>query len=160
MAEIIRREVAAQPEPFTGERLTSAVDGQVQIEHYHRYLFARALVRDLDVLDVASGEGYGAALLAQVARSVVGVDYSRPTVRSATANFPRPNLRFLQADARACRWPTPPSTQWYHLKQSNTSIGKMNSCAKCAACCAPTDASSSARRIATSIPGGEPLSRA
>ena len=101
MAEIIRREVAQHPEPFTGERLTSAIDGQVQIEHYHRYLFARALVRDLDVLDVASGEGYGAALLAQVARSVVGVDCSHPTVHSAIANFPRPNLRFLQADARA-----------------------------------------------------------
>jgi SAM-dependent methyltransferase len=101
VAEIIRREVAAQPEPFTGERLTSAIDGQVQIEHYHRYLFARALVRNLDVLDVASGEGYGAALLAQVARSVVGVDRSRPTVLSANANFPRPNLHFLQADARA-----------------------------------------------------------
>ena len=101
MAEIIRREVAARPEPFTGERLTSAIDGQVQIEHYHRYLFARALVRDLDVMDVASGEGYGAALLAQVARSVVGVDDSQPTVQSAIANFPRANLRFLQADARA-----------------------------------------------------------
>jgi SAM-dependent methyltransferase len=101
VAEIIRREVAQNPQPFTGERLTSAIDGQVQIEHYHRYLFARALVRELDVLDVACGEGYGAALLAQVARSVVGVDCSHPTVQNAIANFPRSNLNFLQADARA-----------------------------------------------------------
>jgi SAM-dependent methyltransferase len=101
MGEIFRRETAEHPEPFTGERLTTAIGGQVQIEHYHRYLFARSFVRGLDVLDVASGEGYGSALLAQVARSVVGVEYSEPTVRGAVGNFVRPNLRFLRADARA-----------------------------------------------------------
>lgn len=101
MGEIFRREMAEHPEPFTGERLTTAVGGQVQIEHYHRYLFARSLVAGLDVLDVASGEGYGSAQLAQVARSVIGVEYSAPTVRGAASNFARANLRFLQADARA-----------------------------------------------------------
>jgi SAM-dependent methyltransferase len=101
MGEIFRRETAEHPEPFTGERLTAAVGGQVQIEHYHRYLFARSFVADLDVLDVASGEGYGSALLAQVARTVVGVECSGPTVAAAAKNFPRPNLCFLQSDARA-----------------------------------------------------------
>ncbi len=101
MGEIFRRETAEHPEPFTGERLTTAIGGQMQVEHYHRYLFARSLVAGLDVLDVASGEGYGSALLAQVAGSVVGAEYSGPTVRVAAANFPRANLRFLQADARA-----------------------------------------------------------
>jgi SAM-dependent methyltransferase len=95
------REAARTPEAFTGERLTSAIDGQVQIEHYHRYLFARTFCQGLDVLDVASGEGYGSAQLAQVARSVVGVEYSADTVQSAVANFARPNLRFTQGDARA-----------------------------------------------------------
>ena len=56
----------------------------MQIEHYHRYLFARSLAHGCDVLDVASGEGYGAALLAQVARSVIGVEYSAPTARAAS----------------------------------------------------------------------------
>jgi SAM-dependent methyltransferase len=101
MGDIFRRETAEHPEPFTGERLTTAVGGQVQIEHYHRYLFARRFVAGLDVLDVASGEGYGSALLAQVARSVVGVEHSGPTVRGAASNFPRRNLQFIQGDARA-----------------------------------------------------------
>jgi SAM-dependent methyltransferase len=101
MGEIFRREIAEHPEPFTGERLTTAITGQVQVEHYHRYLLARSLARGLDVLDVASGEGYGSALLAQVARSVVGVEYSGPTASTAAANFVRDNLRFLQGDARA-----------------------------------------------------------
>lgn len=101
MGDIFKREAAADPEPFTGERLTSALNGQTQIEHYHRYLFARSLCAGLDVLDVASGEGYGSAQLAQVARFVVGVEYSESTVRSATTNFQRPNLLYLQGDARA-----------------------------------------------------------
>ncbi len=88
MGDIFRRETAEHPEPFTGERLTTAVGGQVQVEHYHRYLFARGFVAGLDVLDVASGEGYGSALLAQVARSVVGIEHSGPTVCGAARNFP------------------------------------------------------------------------
>ena len=101
MGDIFRRETAERPEPFTGERLTAAIGGQVQIEHYHRYLFARSLVAGLDVLDVASGEGYGSALLAQVARSVIGIEHSGSTVCAAARSFPRSNLRFLQGDARA-----------------------------------------------------------
>jgi protein-L-isoaspartate O-methyltransferase len=105
VAEIFPREAAADPEPFTGERLTSALSGQTQIEHYHRYLYARALCRGLDVLDVASGEGYGAAQIAQVARRVVGVEFATATVRGAMRNFRRDNLVFAQGDARALPLP-------------------------------------------------------
>jgi SAM-dependent methyltransferase len=105
MGDRFRREAASSPEPFTGERLTSAIGGQVQIEHYHRYLFARALCDGLDVLDVASGEGYGAAQLAQVARSVVGVEYDAATVAGAAGSFRRDNLTYVQGDARALPLP-------------------------------------------------------
>ena len=94
------REAAPNPEPFTGERLTSAITGQVAIEHYHRYLFARAYCQDRDVVDVASGEGYGSAQLAQVARSVIGIEYAAETAIRARANFDRPNLHFVNGDAR------------------------------------------------------------
>ena len=105
MGEIFPREIAPHPETFTGERLTSALGGQTQIEHYHRYLFARALCADRDVLDVASGEGYGTAMLAQVARSATGVEYAAATAQLAAGNFVRPNLRYLQGDARALPLP-------------------------------------------------------
>jgi SAM-dependent methyltransferase len=101
MRESFPREAAANPEPFTGERLTASVHGQVEIEHYHRYLFSRGLCRDRDVLDVACGEGYGAAQLAQVASQVVGVEVAWATVRNAAANFPRSNLSFVRGDARS-----------------------------------------------------------
>jgi len=97
MRETFPREAAANPEPFTGERLTASVHGQIEVEHYHRYLFSRAFCRDRDVLDVASGEGYGAAQLAQVARHVVGVEYSGATARNAAANGWH-ELAFLAAD--------------------------------------------------------------
>jgi glycosyltransferase involved in cell wall biosynthesis/GT2 family glycosyltransferase/ubiquinone/menaquinone biosynthesis C-methylase UbiE len=95
----------ALPLAFTGERMTSCVDGQIEFEHYHRYCLARDLCEGRDVLDVASGEGYGSALLADVARSVVGVEIDANAVAHAQANYTRDNLRFLQGDALAIPLP-------------------------------------------------------
>lgn len=100
MGEIFQRAAPSSALAWTGERLTTETTGQVEIEHLHRYFFARALCRGLDVLDVASGEGYGAALLAQVAKSVVGVEIAPETVEHARAAYDAPGLTFLQGDAR------------------------------------------------------------
>ena len=86
---------------FTGERLTSAVEGQIEFEHYHRYCLARDLCAGRDVLDVASGEGYGTAILAGVARSIMGVDIDPVAVTHAEASYARSNLRFVQGDVLA-----------------------------------------------------------
>ncbi|MGX5831023.1 methyltransferase domain-containing protein [Mesorhizobium sp. 43Arga] len=101
MGEIFERVLPRQALEWTGERLTTATAGQVEIEHLHRYFLARALCRDLDVVDVASGEGYGSALLAQVARSVVGIELSEEAVAHAQGGYVAPNLRYLQGDARS-----------------------------------------------------------
>ncbi|TPJ75509.1 methyltransferase domain-containing protein [Mesorhizobium sp. B2-5-13] len=100
MGEIFERVLPRQALEWTGERLTTATAGQVEIEHLHRYFLARALCRDLDVVDVASGEGYGSALLAQVARSVVGIELSDEAVEHAQGGYVAPNLRYQQGDAR------------------------------------------------------------
>jgi GT2 family glycosyltransferase/2-polyprenyl-3-methyl-5-hydroxy-6-metoxy-1,4-benzoquinol methylase len=81
--------------------MTSAVEGQIEFEHYHRYCFARDLCDGLDVLDVASGEGYGSAILAAVARSVVGVEVASVAVAHAEASYHAANLRFLEGNALA-----------------------------------------------------------
>jgi SAM-dependent methyltransferase len=86
--------------PFTGERLTSEHGGQTEIEHLHRYLLAREWCRNKDVLDVASGEGYGTALLAQVAKSAIGVEIAPDAVAHATSSYVRENLTYQQGDAR------------------------------------------------------------
>ena len=100
MGEIFERPFPPQALNWTGERLTTETTGQTEIEHLHRYFFARSLCRGLDVLDIASGEGYGAAMLAQVARSVTGVEISAEAVEHAKSAYDRPNLRYLVGDAR------------------------------------------------------------
>jgi 2-polyprenyl-3-methyl-5-hydroxy-6-metoxy-1,4-benzoquinol methylase len=70
----------------TGERLMPEQQhGElVHAEHLARYRLAAQLARGRKVLDVACGEGYGAALLAAAgASSVVGVDLDEATVEHA-----------------------------------------------------------------------------
>jgi SAM-dependent methyltransferase len=101
MGEIFSRPLPGKRLPFTGERLTSELGGQTEIEHLHRYLLARNLCRGKEVLDIASGEGYGSALLSQVATSVVGVDVSAEACEHAAANYQSDRLQFLQGNAHA-----------------------------------------------------------
>lgn len=89
---------------FSGERLQSVSSGEGMMKH-HRYFLARDFCNDLDVLDIAAGEGYGSAILAQVAKSVVGVEIDLAIVEAANTEFVRPNLRYLQGDARAIPLP-------------------------------------------------------
>lgn len=53
------------------------------------------------MLDVASGEGYGAALLAPIARTVTGVEIDPASVAHAARSYQRDNLAFVRGDARA-----------------------------------------------------------
>lgn len=86
---------------WTGERCVPwASDPPVIYEHFHRYLFAASLVDGRDVLDLASGEGFGTALLAESARSVVGIDIDQRTVEHSKLNYQAENLEFQVGDAR------------------------------------------------------------
>lgn len=87
---------------FTGERFTPECVREIWYEHMHRYAFARPFARGLRVLDAACGEGYGAALMAQVADEVVGLDISGQAIEHARARYgDRTNLRFEVADCTA-----------------------------------------------------------
>ncbi|MGZ9203641.1 MAG: glycosyltransferase, partial [Nitrospira sp.] len=81
--------------PFTGERYVPALGGQIKYEHLHRYCLALDWAKGKTVLDVASGEGYGAVILARVATRVVGVDLNSECARYATQRYQdRHNLTF------------------------------------------------------------------
>src|SRR5262245_60715223 len=80
---------------FSGERYVPSLQGGIKHEHLHRYALCLELVFGKSVLDVASGEGYGAALLASAAKSVVGVDIDAGSVEHAKRTYGRPNLDFL-----------------------------------------------------------------
>jgi len=86
--------------PFTGERFTPECVREIWYEHLHRYAFARALCAGWHVLDAACGEGYGSAVLADTAASVLGVDIADEAVQHAQKRYAgRANLRFQQGDA-------------------------------------------------------------
>ncbi|HST02844.1 MAG TPA: class I SAM-dependent methyltransferase [Usitatibacter sp.] len=73
--------------PFTGERFIPGTPGEIWIEHWHRYHFASRWVAGRRVLDVACGEGYGSALLARHAASVIGVDISQQAIDHARGAY-------------------------------------------------------------------------
>ncbi len=85
---------------FTGERFVPTESGELAYEHWHRYAWCQELARGRRVLDVACGEGYGSALLADVAEAVDGVDIAVEAVSSARSTYgTRANLRFHEASA-------------------------------------------------------------
>lgn len=91
---------------FTGERFVPTEHGVIRQEHLHRYAWCLPIVEGKDVLDVASGEGYGSAMLASRARSVRGVDISPEAVDHATERYAAlSNLGYVQGSAAAIPLP-------------------------------------------------------
>lgn len=78
----------------TGERFLPGMSNDVKLEHMHRYSFASDFVRDMRVLDIASGEGYGSAKMAKNAVNVIGVDISEEAVEFAKEKYSRENLEY------------------------------------------------------------------
>ncbi|KAB0638878.1 glycosyltransferase [Burkholderia stagnalis] len=72
---------------FTGERFIPTEQGEIRYEHMHRYGWMLETLQGKDVLDIACGEGYGSALLATRARSVIGVDIDVGVVEHASQRY-------------------------------------------------------------------------
>jgi ubiquinone/menaquinone biosynthesis C-methylase UbiE len=89
----------ASPLEFTGERFTPECVREIWYEHWHRYAFALPLAQGRRVLDAACGEGFGSALLAGGARSVLGLDIAPEAIAHARARYgARARLGFEVAD--------------------------------------------------------------
>jgi 2-polyprenyl-3-methyl-5-hydroxy-6-metoxy-1,4-benzoquinol methylase len=69
--------------------------------HEKRYWFALPYCTGRRVLDAACGVGYGSALLADAAASVVGIDLSEDAIGYARSRYARPNLEFRVDDLQA-----------------------------------------------------------
>lgn len=92
-------QVPSIPAPLIadGERfLPGQMKGSIELEHIHRYRFASQLVQGMDVLDIASGEGYGSAFLASFARHVTGVDIAQDAITHASLKYRAENLKYIQ----------------------------------------------------------------
>jgi len=91
---------------FTGERvIPGQVDADLWNEHIARYAFAARRSAGRCVLDAGCGSGYGSALLAESARSVIGVDIAAEAVAYARHQFTAPRLAFVQASCTSLPFP-------------------------------------------------------
>lgn len=95
MSELFRQVQPDTPLTWTGERMVTSQSGAIGAEHFHRYFIARELCRSMDVLDAASGEGYGSAFLSQTARRVVGVEIDPQSVEHAASTYRSSNLQYV-----------------------------------------------------------------
>jgi len=96
----LRNPAAPRLIEWTGERCVPwTQDAAIVYEHFHRYLWAAAQVSGGRVLDVGSGEGFGAAILAGGAAEVTGIDVDERAVEHAAANYTAANVRFEAASA-------------------------------------------------------------
>lgn len=86
----------------TGERLIPELHKQSLTygEHLSRYAAAKSLVKGKTVLDIASGTGYGTALLAASAKKVIGVDYDKDAIEYSKKLYKLDNIKFIQGDAQ------------------------------------------------------------
>jgi ubiquinone/menaquinone biosynthesis C-methylase UbiE len=82
------------------ERFDPSVKFHTWYEHWHRYHFIKDLVKGKRVGDIACGEGYGSALLASYADSVIGVDIDSNVISNAKEKYKnKSNLSYIQSNA-------------------------------------------------------------
>ena len=82
---------------YSGERfIPNECSGEIAVEHYQRYQFAKQLVGGKIVLDAACGEGYGSSIVSETASQVYGLDISQETVELANKKYGGPRLSYVQ----------------------------------------------------------------
>lgn len=84
---------------FTGERYCPEVKGEIELEHSQRYALAKCLAAGKIVLDVASGEGYGSAMLAKTAALVFGLEFAQEAVDNSLQKYHTENLAYIRGNA-------------------------------------------------------------
>lgn len=67
-------------------------------EHIARYSAIGSITKNKVVLDIASGSGYGTAIIAHNAKQVTGVDVSEEAVAYSRENYAAPNITYKVGD--------------------------------------------------------------
>src|SRR6478752_4678071 len=81
--------------PLTGERTVPGLAEENYWFRRHEVVYQQLAPRcaGRDVLEAGCGEGYGADLIAGIARRVTGLDYDEATVAHVRARYPRVDIR-------------------------------------------------------------------
>src|SRR5262249_49937343 len=81
---------------WTGEEFLPAIkDASLVYQHLHRYLYAAELLKGKFVLDLGAGDGFGSAILAETASSVIALVEDERLATRATEKYKKSNLQFV-----------------------------------------------------------------
>jgi SAM-dependent methyltransferase len=81
---------------WTGEEFLPAIkDASIVYQHLHRYLYATELLKGKCILDLGAGDGFGSAILAETASSVIAVVGDERLASHATEKYKKSNLQFV-----------------------------------------------------------------
>jgi SAM-dependent methyltransferase len=86
---------SVEPLPLTGERTVPGIAEENYWFRRHEVVYRDLLSHCAGavVLEAGSGEGYGANMIADVATSVIGLDYDSSAVEHVRARYPRVDMR-------------------------------------------------------------------
>ena len=85
----------------TGERILPEKETPLFIaRHFCAYKFAGGYCAGKKVLDIGTGEGYGAHYLSKISREVIGLDYDAQAVSFAKEKYKAENLQFCQLNIK------------------------------------------------------------
>lgn len=81
--------------PLTGERTIPGLAEENYWFRRHEVVYEQLAARcaNRDVLEAGCGEGYGAALIAELASRVIALDYDEATVAHVRAKYPKVDVR-------------------------------------------------------------------
>lgn len=84
-----------------GERMVPAFHKGALVygEHITRYESVAEVIKDKEILDIASGSGYGSYIMAEGAKKVYGVDIDEESVKYAQRNYKRENIEYKVGSA-------------------------------------------------------------
>ena len=96
-AGLLSRATGSDFKEFMHERYVPGTWSKLaEYEHLPRYVFAKTMAEGARVLDFGCGTGYGTAILAESAQSVLGVDIDTSALQWASENHLSPKLKFEQ----------------------------------------------------------------
>lgn len=79
---------------YENDSVTPSLNAPFFAEHLARYRFAQQFIQDKTVLELGCGKGYGAFVLAQVAKSVVACDLNADSLAFAKKHYAAKNLEY------------------------------------------------------------------
>ncbi len=90
----------------TGERILPTEDGEISFvfsRHKFAYKSIQKYVKDKTVIDIGCGTGYGSYILAEQAKTVLGIDNNIEAITYCKHQFSASNIDYIQMDGSSLK---------------------------------------------------------